>query len=650
LKNRRKLEAKWIAGGGRMRSSTALLDATGRDTRVGSRITGKEEASFGKRVMLFAVAFAVYFVVLAGGASSQAAVINGLSDQNMDRWGAAANNLFTELDSQYVRYITNYDIAIHKRPRPCAADDDSCRRYWQLVDWVAKAKRERRQVLISFELAAGCETIASCDGPPSVEGYRTAITAFLTDPNLSGIREFSAWNEPNHHAEPDRFYIPPETAAQFWNTLNQTCQILVSGGCTVAAGDFADDPNIAAASQSSYTTPYKAELSRLGANPSVWAVHAHSSVSAQDLSQGLSSNTVYTRLKAWINQQSNNGKPVWISEVGALTCKGNTNYGAGEQNARAAFLKNKLLPDMPPAVQRAYYYFLAKPFSGEEACPAAATFDSALVGAGDVKRPAFRTLVPCGSWRTGGFHWDMSNGFSGVNITLDPYGNPSDIPVVGDWNADGIDTPGVVRPDLLDAQGQRTSLTWYLSNSWTTRRVDHILEFGQPGDIPVVGDWNGDHRDTPGVFRDSQWLLSNTFTVAFPNIAPSRTPGTVAHDFNFGLPGDRTVIGDWNGNGTDSPGVVRGATWYISDTLNGSLRTYFVYGNPGDYPVAGDWNRDGFDTPGVYRGVRWNLTDNLPGVTGPPTVHVDVEYGLPCDVPVPGDWNGDNFDTLGINR
>ena len=29
----------------------------------------------------------------------------------------------------------------------------------------------------------------------------------------------------------------------------------------------------------------------------------------------------------------------------------------------------------------------------------------------------------------------------------------------------------------------------------------------------------------------------------------------------------------------------------------------FGYGNPDDLPIAGDWNRDGVDTVGVVRGA-----------------------------------------------
>jgi hypothetical protein len=33
---------------------------------------------------------------------------------------------------------------------------------------------------------------------------------------------------------------------------------------------------------------------------------------------------------------------------------------------------------------------------------------------------------------------------------------------------------------------------------------DQVVQLGKAGDIPVVGDWNGDGRAEPGVFHDQQ--------------------------------------------------------------------------------------------------------------------------------------------------
>ncbi|HZM82561.1 MAG TPA: hypothetical protein VFC19_43145, partial [Candidatus Limnocylindrales bacterium] len=57
--------------------------------------------------------------------------------------------------------------------------------------------------------------------------------------------------------------------------------------------------------------------------------------------------------------------------------------------------------------------------------------------------------------------------------------------------------------------------------------------------------------------------------------------------------------------GIDTPGAVRNANWYLSNSFGGNGDHIFVYGNAGDIAIAGDWNGDGIDTPGVIRGDRW---------------------------------------------
>jgi len=49
-------------------------------------------------------------------------------------------------------------------------------------------------------------------------------------------------------------------------------------------------------------------------------------------------------------------------------------------------------------------------------------------------------------------------------------------------------------------------------------------------------------------------------------------------------------VGDWDGDGDDTPGVVRGNMWYLSNNLNGGWANLsFMYGDPGNYPIVGNW-------------------------------------------------------------
>ena len=61
------------------------------------------------------------------------------------------------------------------------------------------------------------------------------------------------------------------------------------------------------------------------------------------------------------------------------------------------------------------------------------------------------------------------------------------------------DGPGVIRPDH----------SWHLKDLPSDGVEDHGFSFGDFGDYPVVGDWNGDGRDDFGVFdsKTATWTL-----------------------------------------------------------------------------------------------------------------------------------------------
>ena len=95
----------------------------------------------------------------------------------------------------------------------------------------------------------------------------------------------------------------------------------------------------------------------------------------------------------------------------------------------------------------------------------------------------------------------------------------------------------------------------------------------------------------------------------------------------FGNPGDQPVVGDWDGDGIDEIGLYRETTglFYWRNTLTTGIADGQIYfGDPGDRFVAGDWGIvDGVATPAVYRGpedtwyFRHTLTEGKADVTWP---------------------------------
>ena len=191
------------------------------------------------------------------------------------------------------------------------------------------------------------------------------------------------------------------------------------------------------------------------------------------------------------------------------------------------------------------------------------------------------------------------------------------------------DTVGVFRP---------TNGLLYLKNDNTPGFADVAINYGLAGDVPVVGDWDGNGTSTIGVYRNGMFYLRNSNTVGFAEIS-----------FAFGLPGDQPVVGDWNNDGVDTIGVYRNGSFLLRNSNNAGIADVsFTFGNPGDVAVAGDWNGDGFDTAGVFRpsnGAIYLRNTNASGFAD-----IAISYGLPGDQPIVGDWNNDGLDTIGIYR
>ena len=193
------------------------------------------------------------------------------------------------------------------------------------------------------------------------------------------------------------------------------------------------------------------------------------------------------------------------------------------------------------------------------------------------------------------------------------------------------DTTGVFRPSngLL-----------YLKNSNSTGIADVQINYGLPGDYPVVGDWDGDGDATIGIYRNGVFYLRNSNTIGFADVV-----------FSFGMPGDQPVAGDWDGDGTDTIGVYRSSaiTFFLRNSNDaGAPQMSFALGNPGDVGIAGDWDGNGMDTTGVFRPSNGALYLKNTNATG--FADIQINYGLSGDKPVTGDWNNDGVDTIGIYR
>jgi hypothetical protein len=185
---------------------------------------------------------------------------------------------------------------------------------------------------------------------------------------------------------------------------------------------------------------------------------------------------------------------------------------------------------------------------------------------------------------------------------------------------------------------------FYLRNTNSTGAADIISVFGgDPSDLPVAGDWNGDGVDTIGVYRSS---------TGFYFLSDSNTTPTVNYTVLFGNPGDTPFTGKWTADMIgDGIGVYRNSNGILYQRKNVSTGFddfFAVYGNPGDKGIAGDWDGNGFDSVGVYRPINqiWYLTNNSTP-TGITFSDIDFVWDIGASLPVIGDWNGDGSSTVG---
>lgn len=194
------------------------------------------------------------------------------------------------------------------------------------------------------------------------------------------------------------------------------------------------------------------------------------------------------------------------------------------------------------------------------------------------------------------------------------FGMAGDVPLFGDWDGDGYDTPGMYRP---------TNGFAYLTNDWPRDGVvgsgEITFFFGGPGDQVFVGDWDGDGIDTLGISRNGKMFLANTNATVFADM-----------EFWFGTPTDIAFGGDPDGDGKDSVFLYRpsnGFTYFTNSTPVGPNNVAptdgtLFFGVPTDRFVISDWDGDGTDTVGAFRPATTTVYLRNTNTTG----DADVSY------------------------
>jgi len=198
--------------------------------------------------------------------------------------------------------------------------------------------------------------------------------------------------------------------------------------------------------------------------------------------------------------------------------------------------------------------------------------------------------------QTNGFNWAVrpstTNGLSNVttNDQATQFGLPaSDIPIVGDFNGDGMDDIGVWR----NKANTFVSLTVASNGVGVVGAGATVIgAFGSPvWDIPLVGDINGDGRDDL-ILVDMHTNVNTVSWIAAYGQTNGALDYTAGHSSilpGFGWTNDVPMLADVNGDGMDDLVVVRNDfQWFCAFTPEGGNLTNNTVNTQANFGLAGD--------------------------------------------------------------
>ncbi|GEL69239.1 FG-GAP repeat domain-containing protein [Myxococcus virescens] len=230
-----------------------------------------------------------------------------------------------------------------------------------------------------------------------------------------------------------------------------------------------------------------------------------------------------------------------------------------------------------------------------------------------------------------------------------------DLPLSGDFDGDGhtdfaVYTKKVLLPNATTWGG------WY---AWHSSRdnKDYWDTLGEVGDVPVVGDYDGDGRTDFGVYRapTSCQTQDDLF------IYRASHNGAVT-TFSLGAEcDDLPVSGDFDGDGHTDFAVFKKRvdlgggtswggwyTWFSSSTL----QKYWTdpQGPVGALPVVADYDGDRVADMGTYKTGTCGAPSTFKYVRSTDGQFITASLGECDDEPVVGDFDGDGADDLALYK
>ena len=163
--------------------------------------------------------------------------------------------------------------------------------------------------------------------------------------------------------------------------------------------------------------------------------------------------------------------------------------------------------------------------------------------------------------------WSSLSGHAGAADKTIPFGYyPDNIPLAGDWDGDEDDDFGGYCP------ANSTFYLYLLNLGSSTATSYKDVPFGVSGDTPITGDWDWDGDEDVCVYRAFDTNYSNNPTFYFDlNLTGGQAD---ISPYPYGNNGDIPITGSWNGDGDTNIGVYRPSTetFFFASNIPPTLR------------------------------------------------------------------------------